>query len=122
MHLLISLRIHTGRVHLIAPLDYETQREHHLPIRVHGLGRDSDSTLTVKVIDLNEPHVITNLPYETNISAQTGRVGDIVFRMEVWDEDTRTEPLVFAIESTDVLEPPPPFEMDPKTGKELGIQ
>ena len=63
---------------LLQPLDFETQREHILPIRVTGLGQSSESTLTVKVIDLNEPHLITNLPFTTSVNAETAMIGDEV--------------------------------------------
>ena len=67
-----------GRISLAEPLDFETQHEHVIPIRVDGLGLFAESTLTVQVIDLNEPHQITNLPFEATVNAETAKEGDYI--------------------------------------------
>lgn len=59
-------------------LDYETQSVYALSISVTGLGLTTDSTLTVNIIDVNEPHNFTNLPNSVDVSAASTSAGDEV--------------------------------------------
>lgn len=55
----------------MAILDYEVQQYHNISVMVEGLGQTESGTLLVKVMDMNEVHIFSNLPTAIDISAES---------------------------------------------------
>lgn len=76
---------------LSAPLDYESQRLHHLTIRAvdHGLpSLSSTQTFTVEVGDMNDqPPVFSQSIYNASVAENRGP-GEPVIRVSATDDDS----------------------------------
>lgn len=70
-----------------ATLNYEAQNTYQLSITVTVLGLSTTGVLSVNVIDVNEPLIITNLPKTINVAAASTSAGDqvdnYIFRTEL---------------------------------------
>ena len=50
-------------------MDYESRQQYVVPIVVEAMGHVVTGHVTVNVLDMNEAHVITNLPATRRLSA-----------------------------------------------------
>jgi hypothetical protein len=50
--------------------DYEVQSQYVLTVSVIAMAQTATGTLTVNILDKNEPHVLLNLPSSTSASVQ----------------------------------------------------
>ena len=74
----MTYRSFSGEIKTAAFLDYETKRQHSIGIQVSDGALSSSQTLKIVVIDVNDQHIVTNLPYTKVISAQKTMQNDIV--------------------------------------------
>ncbi|XP_019956840.2 protocadherin-23 [Paralichthys olivaceus] len=93
-----TLEEKTGLLFLSAPLDYETQRLHHLTVRAvdHGLPPlSSTQTLTVEVGDVNDqPPVFSQSVYNASV-AENRDPGEPVVRVSATDKDSEENAVVW---------------------------
>ncbi|XP_041838939.1 protocadherin-23 [Melanotaenia boesemani] len=93
-----TLEENTGLLFLSTPLDYETQRRHHLTVRAvdHGLpSLSSTQTLTVEVVDVNDQApVFSQTIYKSSV-AENRDPGEPVLRISATDMDSEENAVVW---------------------------
>ena len=89
----------TGRVTLHRALNYEMQTLYSLTVRVaDGIGGVAVASLTIIVVNQNDPPVILGAPYTTSVE-ESLNAGATVYQAAVSDEDT-SDTLSFALSGT----------------------
>ncbi|KAF7695487.1 cadherin EGF LAG seven-pass G-type receptor 3 [Silurus meridionalis] len=82
----------TGEIHLVAPLDFETEREYTLRLRAQDNGRpplsNSTGIVSVQVTDVNDnPPIFVSTPFQATV-LESAPVGHSVLHIQAIDTDS----------------------------------